>query len=91
MEMRKIVDIKETMRRAEGYLQQQTDLLMQFCSVDSESKYEEGNRKTVDIAVAALQPLLGSGGFIPCPRGELPPETKWELVQYYTEQIKKCS
>ncbi len=49
------------------------------------------DRKTVDIAVAALQPLLGSGGFIPCPRGELPPETKWELVQYYTEQIKKCS
>lgn len=59
MEMGNKVDIKEVMRRAEGYLQQQTDLLMQFCSVDSESKYEEGNRKTVDIAEQVLRTISG--------------------------------
>ena len=59
MEMGNKVDIKEVMRRAEGYLQQQTDLLMQFCSIDSESKYEEGNRKTVDIAEQVLRTISG--------------------------------
>ena len=36
-----------------------------------------------------LKRLVSLGGFIPCPDHRLMPGTKFELVQYYAEEIKK--
>jgi len=47
------------------------------------------DRAAVDAEVERLRPWIELGGFIPCPDHRLPPGTKWELVQYYTEQLRK--
>ena len=46
------MDINKIKELAEGYLQEQVDLLMRFTSVDSESNYVEGNRQVIDMARA---------------------------------------
>jgi uroporphyrinogen decarboxylase len=46
------------------------------------------DKKAVDEEIERLKPLVELGGYIPCPDHRLPPDTKWELVQYYTEQMK---
>ena len=38
-----------------------------------------------------MKRLASMGGFIPCPDHRLMPGTKFELVQYYAEQIKKIT
>ncbi|MBQ8511849.1 MAG: hypothetical protein IJ497_04475 [Clostridia bacterium] len=43
----------------------------------------------IDKELERLKPLIELGGFIPCPDHRLPPETKWENVQYYCEQFRK--
>ena len=43
----------------------------------------------IDAEIERLRPLVAMGGFIPCPDHLLPPETKFETVQYYCEQIRK--
>ena len=50
------MDINKIKELAEGYLQEQVDLLMRFTSVDSESNYVEGNRQVIDMARAVLKP-----------------------------------
>ena len=40
-------------------------------------------------AITKLKRLASLGGFIPCPDHRLMPGSKFELVQYYTEEIKK--
>ncbi|MFA5522766.1 MAG: hypothetical protein WDA24_00255 [Tissierellales bacterium] len=47
------------------------------------------DKKTVDAEIERLKPLIALGGYIPCPDHRLPPGTKYELVQYYTEKIKE--
>ena len=47
------------------------------------------DRDAVDRELERLKPLVEAGGYIPCPDHRLPPETKWELVQYYCEQFRK--
>ena len=47
------------------------------------------DKATIDAEIKRLKPLVALGGFIPCPDHRLPPDTKWELVQYYCEQMRK--
>lgn len=43
----------------------------------------------MDAELERLKPLIALGGFVPCIDHLLMPGTKFELVQYYTEEIKK--
>ncbi len=43
----------------------------------------------IDKELERLKPLIDLGGYIPCPDHRLPPEAKWENVQYYCEQFRK--
>lgn len=47
------------------------------------------DREAVDMEIQRMQRLAGLGGFIPCPDHRLMPGSKFELVQYYAEEIKK--
>ena len=44
----------------------------------------------IDAEIERLKPLVELGGYIPCPDHRLIPETKWENVQYYCEQMRKA-
>ena len=46
------------------------------------------DKAAIDAEVERLKPLIDLGGYIPCPDHRIPPESKWELVQYYTESLK---
>lgn len=43
----------------------------------------------VDAEIERLRPIVEMGGYIPCPDHRMPPETKWENVQYYCERFEK--
>ncbi len=43
----------------------------------------------VDAEVERLRPLVELGGYIPCPDHRIPPDAKWENVQYYCERMRK--
>ena len=47
------------------------------------------DRAAVDRELEKMRSLTALGGFIPCPDHRLMPGTKFELVQYYAEEIKK--
>ncbi len=47
------------------------------------------DKAAVDREIERMRRLAGEGGFIPCPDHRLMPGTKFELVQYYAEEIKK--
>ena len=47
------------------------------------------DRAAVDAEIERLKPLIALGGFLPCPDHRLMPGTKFELVQYYAEEIKR--
>lgn len=47
------------------------------------------DKAAVDREIERLTRLAAEGGFIPCPDHRLMPGTKFELVQYYAEEIKK--
>ncbi len=47
------------------------------------------DKAAVDAEIERLTRLASMGGFIPCPDHRLMPGTKFELVQYYAEEIKK--
>ena len=49
------------------------------------------DRAAVDSEIQRMKRLSAMGGFIPCPDHRLMPGSKFELVQYYTEEIKKIS
>lgn len=46
------------------------------------------DKAAVDGEIERLRRLVALGGFIPCPDHRLPPDTKWELVQYYCDKIR---
>ena len=46
------------------------------------------DKAAVDAEVERMKRLASLGGFIPCPDHRLMPGSKFELVQYYAEQIK---
>ncbi|MBQ2988722.1 MAG: hypothetical protein IJD59_06445 [Clostridia bacterium] len=47
------------------------------------------DRAAVDAEIERMKRLASLGGFLPCPDHRLMPGTKFELVQYYAEEIKK--
>jgi len=47
------------------------------------------DKAAIDAEVERLKPLVALGGFIPCPDHRIPPDAKWELVQYYCERMRK--
>lgn len=47
------------------------------------------DKAAVDKEIDRLKRLASMGGFIPCPDHRLMPGTKFELVQYYADEIKK--
>lgn len=49
------------------------------------------DRAAVDREIDRMKRLSAMGGFIPCPDHRLMPGTKFELVQYYAEEIKKIT
>ena len=46
------------------------------------------DRAAVDAEIERIKRLVAMGGYIPCPDHRMMPGSKFELVQYYTEQIK---
>ena len=49
------------------------------------------DKAAVDQELERIKHLAELGGFIPCPDHRLMPGTKFELVQYYAEQVKKIT
>ena len=47
------------------------------------------DRAAVDEEIERMKRLFDMGGFIPCPDHRLMPGSKFELVQYYAEEIKR--
>lgn len=47
------------------------------------------DKAAVDAEIERIKCLVAMGGFIPCPDHRLMPGTKFELVQYYADEIKK--
>lgn len=47
------------------------------------------NKAAVDREIERLKSLVDLGGFIPCPDHRIPLGSKWELIQYYTERMRK--
>ena len=47
------------------------------------------DKAAVDAEIERMKRLTAMGGFLPCPDHRLMPGTKFELVQYYAEEIKK--
>ncbi len=43
----------------------------------------------IDAEIERLKPLVDLGGYIPCPDHRLPPNARWENVQYYCEKMRK--
>jgi hypothetical protein len=42
----------------------------------------------IDAEVERLRPLVDLGGYIPCPDHRIPPNAKWENVQYYCDRMR---
>jgi uroporphyrinogen decarboxylase len=54
------------------------------------NKYIFGqDRSAIDAEIERLRPLVELGGYLPCPDHALPPEARWENVQYYSERMNK--
>ena len=47
------------------------------------------DKAAVDIEIERMKRMVSLGGFIPCPDHRIMPGSKFELVQYYAEEIKK--
>ncbi|MBN1639750.1 MAG: hypothetical protein JXA09_00850 [Anaerolineae bacterium] len=43
----------------------------------------------VDDEIERLKPLVELGGYLPCPDHRLPPDAKWENIQYYCERMRE--
>lgn len=46
------------------------------------------DKAAIDAEIDRLRPLIALGGYLPCPDHRIPPEAKWELVQYYADKLK---
>ncbi len=49
------------------------------------------DRAAVDAELERVRKMVALGGFLPCPDHRLMPGTKFELVQYYVDEIKKIT
>lgn len=46
------------------------------------------DKAAIDAEIERIKPIVALGGYIPCPDHRLPPDTKWELVQYYCDRMR---
>ncbi len=44
----------------------------------------------IDAEIERLRPLVDLGGYIPCFDHRIPPDAKWENVQYYAERMRRA-
>ncbi|MBN1543628.1 hypothetical protein JW992_15910 [candidate division KSB1 bacterium] len=47
------------------------------------------DRAAVDAEIERLKALVDLGGYIPCPDHRIPPDARWELVQYYCDTVRR--
>ena len=47
------------------------------------------DKAAIDAEIERMKPLVALGGFIPCPDHRIPPDAKWELVQYYCQRMRE--
>jgi len=45
------------------------------------------DKARIDEEIERLKPLVELGGYMPCPDHRIPPDAKWEMVQYYTDRM----
>ncbi len=43
----------------------------------------------IDKEIERLKPLVALGGYLPCPDHRIPPDAKWENVQYYCDRMHR--
>ena len=46
------------------------------------------DRAAIDAEVERLKPLVGLGGFIPCPDHRIAPDAEWDNVKYYCDRMR---
>lgn len=46
------------------------------------------DKDAIDAEVERLKPMIELGGYIPCPDHRIPPDAKFELVQYYCDRMQ---
>lgn len=42
----------------------------------------------IDKEIERIKPMIAAGGYIPCPDHRIPPDAKWENVQYYCDKMR---
>ena len=42
----------------------------------------------IDAEIERLRPLVELGGYIPCPDHRIPPDARWENIQYYCDRFR---
>ena len=47
------------------------------------------DRAAIDAEIERLKPLVGLGGYIPCPDHRIPPDAKWDNVTYYCDRMRR--
>lgn len=47
------------------------------------------DRVAIDAEIERLSSLVDLGGYIPCPDHRIPPDAKWDNVQYYCEKMRE--
>ncbi len=43
----------------------------------------------IDKEIDRIRPFVEQGGYIPCPDHRIPPDAKWENVQYYCDRLRQ--
>jgi hypothetical protein len=46
------------------------------------------DRTAVDAEIDRLRPLVGEGGYLPCPDHRIPPDAEWDNVRYYCDRFR---
>ena len=46
-----------------------------------------GDKSDIDKEIERIRPFIERGRYIPCPDHRIPPDAKWETVQYYCDKM----
>jgi uroporphyrinogen decarboxylase len=47
------------------------------------------DRAAIDAEIERLKPLVGLGGYIPCPDHRIAPDAEFDNVRYYCDRMRK--
>ena len=47
------------------------------------------DKKAIDMEIERIKKMVELGGYIPCPDHLIATDAKWELIQYYTDSLRK--